>query len=439
MEFFGRTDDIRELRRIRKLSAETSRFTVVTGRRRVGKTELIYKSFEDRPYVYFLVTRSAEKELCETFQAEYERVTGRHLPAQVEKFGNLFRWIMEMAVETPLTLVIDEFQEFDRVNPSVFSEMAGAWDRWHRSAKINLVVCGSVNRLMNKIFFDDGEPLYGRNTGKLTLAPFSVSELKSILRTRNRRFHGDDLLALWTLTGGVARYVEQLIDEKAYDRESMIDTVFRRGSSAIDEGKSILVQEFGKDYGTYFSILSAIACGKTSYGDIRNAIGSDPGAYLSNLETEYSLVSKVLPAYAASGGKNSKYKIEDRFFRYWFRFIWKNQYLIEFGKFDRLRDLVRRDFDVFSGEGLESYFKAKFKESEPYTRIAAWWDRKGENEIDLVCEDEESGALDFFEIKRDPKRYDRGLLEAKVEAFFRKNPDKKNMRIRLQGLSLADL
>lgn len=439
MEFFGRADDIRELRRIRKISVETARFTVLTGRRRVGKTELIYKAFEDRPYVYFLVTRSAEKELCETFQSEYERVTGRRLPATVEKFGNLFRWIMEMSVETPLTLVIDEFQEFDRVNPSVFSEMAGTWDRWHKSAKINLVVCGSVNRLMNKIFFDDGEPLYGRNTGKLTLAPFAVSELKTILRAQNRRFRDDDLLALWTLTGGVARYVEQLIDEKACDRESMIDTVFRRGSAAIDEGKAILVQEFGKDYGTYFSILSAIACGKTSYGEIRNAIGSDPGAYLANLETEYTLVSKVLPAYAASGGKNSKYRIEDRFFRYWFRFIWKNQYLIELGKFDRLREIVRRDFDVFSGESLESYFKTKFMETKPYTRMAAWWDRKGENEIDLVCEDEESETLDFYEIKRDPKRYDRKSLEAKVEAFLQKNPDKRDRRIGLHGLSLSDM
>ena len=439
MEFFGRADDIRELRRIRKLSVETARFTVLTGRRRVGKTELIYKAFEDRPYVYFLVTRSAEKELCETFQSEYERVTGRRLPATVEKFGNLFRWIMEMSVETPLTLVIDEFQEFDRVNPSVFSEMAGTWDRWHKSAKINLVVCGSVNRLMNKIFFDDGEPLYGRNTGKLTLAPFAVSELKTILRAQNRRFRDDDLLTLWTLTGGVARYVEQLIDEKACDRESMIDTVFRRGSAAIDEGKAILVQEFGKDYGMYFSILSAIACGKTSYGEIRNAIGSDPGAYLANLETEYTLVSKVLPAYAASGGKNSKYRIEDRFFRYWFRFIWKNQYLIELGKFDRLREIVRRDFDVFSGESLESYFKTKFMETKPYTRMAAWWDRKGENEIDLVCEDEESETLDFYEIKRDPKRYDRKGLEAKVEAFLQKNPDKRDRRIGLHGLSLSDM
>ena len=439
MDFFGREDDIRELRRIRESAVKSARFTVVTGRRRVGKTELLYKAFEDRPYLYFLVTRSAEKDLCAAFQEEYSRVTGRTFPSSADKFASLFRWIMEESVERPLTLVIDEFQELDRINPSIFSEMAGSWDHLHRKAKINLVVCGSVNRLMNKIFYNDGEPLYGRNTAKLTILPFSVSDLKSILGTMNRKFTGDDLLTFWTFTGGVARYVEQLVDEGASNRRKMIATVFRRGSPAIDEGKAILIQEFGKDYGTYFSILSAIASGKTSYGDIRNVIGMDPGAYLNNLETEYALVSKVLPAYAAPGGKNSKYKIEDRFFRYWFRFIWKNQYLIELGKYDRLREIVDRDFDVFSGEGLESYFRACFLETKPYTRMAAWWDRKNENEIDLVCEDEGAGKLDFYEVKRDFRRFDRAALETKVAAFLEKNPSKRNVPRALHCVSLSDM
>ena len=50
MDFFGREDDIRELRRIRESAGKSARFTVVTGRRRVGKTEWLHKAFEDRPY-----------------------------------------------------------------------------------------------------------------------------------------------------------------------------------------------------------------------------------------------------------------------------------------------------------------------------------------------------------------------------------------------------
>ena len=49
MEFFGREEEIDELRRLRNLAAKASRFTVLTGRRRVGKTELIHHALGDMP------------------------------------------------------------------------------------------------------------------------------------------------------------------------------------------------------------------------------------------------------------------------------------------------------------------------------------------------------------------------------------------------------
>ena len=43
MKFFGRKNEIAELQNIRKLSLQTARFTIVTGRRRSGKTSLLLK------------------------------------------------------------------------------------------------------------------------------------------------------------------------------------------------------------------------------------------------------------------------------------------------------------------------------------------------------------------------------------------------------------
>ena len=50
MKFFDRENEIAELRHIRDTAAESSRFTVLTGRRRVGKTELVAEAFSDRPF-----------------------------------------------------------------------------------------------------------------------------------------------------------------------------------------------------------------------------------------------------------------------------------------------------------------------------------------------------------------------------------------------------
>ena len=76
MKFYDRKKEIGELREIRERSRETAQWTVVTGRRRVGKTALVQTALGDEPYVYFYVARKAEADLCETFAAEVEAKLG---------------------------------------------------------------------------------------------------------------------------------------------------------------------------------------------------------------------------------------------------------------------------------------------------------------------------------------------------------------------------
>lgn len=441
MKFYGREAELAELKRIREISRETSQFTVVTGRRRIGKTELVEKAFNDgkAPYLYLFVSSRAEKDLCAIFQDETQKIIDQPILGQSERFGQLLEIIMAYSNSMPLTLVIDEFQEFDKINSAIFGEIQSVWDRYHKNSKLNLVVCGSVNRLMNKIFFDDSQPLYGRNTAKLHIDPFPVETLKKILKDYNKRFTNQDLLALWTLTGGVARYVELFMDSKAVTRSDMIKNVCSLSSSYIDEGRIILSEEFGKEYGTYFSILSAIAGGKTAFAEIKNIIGAEIGGHLTKLESSYGYISKTLPIFEGSSKRSCHYKIDDCFFRFWFRFIYKYLHLVEQKQMKQLQNLIERDFDVFTGWSLEQYFKKKFLEEGRYTRIGGWWDRKGENEIDIVCENEIEGVLDFYEVKVSGARYDEAHLREKAISFFRKHPDKSGMKVNYAGLSMEEM
>ncbi len=439
MKFFDRDKEIAKLREIRTRSRENATFTVMTGRRRVGKTELVKAAFADEPFVYLFVTRSAEADLCDGFKNRIEAFTGRTIPGRVTKFRALFRYLLELAIEQPITVVIDEFQDFFRVNPAIYSELQSEWDEFSGRARINLVVTGSVNTLMNKIFKEKKEPLYGRDTDRMTVRPFDVSVLKEILAFHHPGYSPDDVLALWTFTGGVAKYVALLMNRRAYTRRRMIDVLIEEDSYFLDEGWAVLVDEFGKDYGTYFSVLSAIARGRTSRAEIMNEIAGDVGGYLTRLEDQYGLIVKNQPLFEQTSNKGCRYKLNDNFFRFWFRFIFKYQYLIQVRMFDELRELVSRDYEVFSGHALEGLFRAAFAERHAYSRMGGWWDRKGENEIDLVCENEFRGTLDFFEIKRDVRRYDPAGLAAKAEAFFRKNPGKRKLQVTFGVLSLADV
>ena len=443
MKFFGRKEEIAELRKSRELSHRFAQFTVITGRRRVGKTELIKEALRDGTddFVYLLITRQTEKTMCSDLQKSVVEAIGHRLVIHGEcsRLSELVAEIFKAAEEKPLTLVIDELQEMDRINPSFFGALQGLWDEHHNTAKINLVVSGSVNRLMNKIFFTYGEPLYGRNTGHLTVKPFSVSLLKEIFANFCPKYSNEDLLALWAFTGGVARYVELLMTSGAYKRDDMIDAVFGHLTAFVEEGKIVLIEEFGNEYATYFSILSSIASGHTKFSEIGNDLGLEIGTYMANLNERYELISRTLPLFAKNGGKNSAYHIEDCFFRFWFRFVFKYQSLISLGRWQQLREIVRREFPAFTGYALERYFHWKIANESACTAMGSWWDRKGENEIDLVCEDEFAGTIDFYEVKVDPARFDKAALLRKVEAFFEKHPEKRSMRHKAKCLSVKDM
>ena len=50
---------------------------------------------------------------------------------------------------------------------------------------------------------------------------------------------------------------------------------------------------------------------------------------------------------------------------------------------------------------------------EKHTRIASWWDRKGENEIDIIAADELEQKVTFYEVKRQAKDINIGILKDK--------------------------
>lgn len=59
MRFFDRENEIARLRRAHDVSAKSAQFTVLTGRRRIGKTSLVLNAFSGEPLLYFFVARKA--------------------------------------------------------------------------------------------------------------------------------------------------------------------------------------------------------------------------------------------------------------------------------------------------------------------------------------------------------------------------------------------
>lgn len=396
--------------------------TVVTGRRRIGKTSLINRAFADpdAPMLYFFAGRKAEADLVAGFVAEARNKLNAYLPNGLGNIADLFKHLMELAKTMKFTLVIDEFQEFININGSVFSDIQNIWDSYKDRTHMNLVLSGSVLSMMQKIFTDAHEPLFGRADNIIRLRPFRINVIKQILSEYNPEYTDEDLLALYALTGGVPKYVELLCDNEMTVKERMLDYALSGMSPFIEEGRNMLITEFGRDYGTYFSVLQAIADGKTSQADITAALGGLAiGGHLDRLENTYGIISKFRPIFAKPSRKNTvRFRITDNFLQFWFRFIEKNRAMIELDNFNDLKALVKEQYTSYSGVILERYFRQKLAEEGGFRQIGQWWEPKSGLEaggIDIVGIRTDNKSALVAEVKRQKRNYDHKAFMTKVE------------------------
>ena len=423
MRFYDRTNELAELQRIKNLSFnDHSRLTVVTGRRRIGKTSLIMRSIEDSPTVYLFVGRKNEAALCAEFIPVIAQSLETFVPNEIRTFRSLFQYLMELSVSRAFNLVIDEFQEFYNINESVYSDMQNLWDQYRKKSRMNLIVSGSIYSLMQKIFQNSKEPLFGRADNIIKLSAFSLTTLKEIIHDHRPDYSNDDLLALYAFTGGVPKYVELFCDNGALSVDEMINFMIRENSPFTDEGKNLLVEEFGKNYATYFSILSAISGGINTQPEIEAALGNKSiGGQIKRLIEDYNIIVRKRPILAKEGSQTVRYEIQDNFIRFWFNYFDRHRSLIEIKNFVGLQAIIKADYPTYSGKMLEEYFKQKFAESFQYRAIGSWWDtRNGQDEIDIVALKLEKKQAVVAEVKRQKKNFKPELLAAKVEHLKRK-------------------
>jgi AAA+ ATPase superfamily predicted ATPase len=439
MEFYDRKKEIETLLSVQKRSLENAQMTVVTGRRRIGKTQLLLKATEGQSTLYFFVARKAERFLCQDFAQEIKNKLGIPILGEINTFGELFRFLMELSKTQSFNLIIDEFQEFYSIAPSVYSDIQHYWDVNKDQSKINLLLSGSVHSLMHKIFQNSKEPLFGRATALLRVNPFQTSVLKEILAGHHPAYTAEDLLALYAFTGGVAKYVQLLMDSGSYTQEAMLDYIIKEDSTFIPEGKNMLIEEFGKEYANYFTILSAIARGENTRAKIEAVVNREIGGYLTKLEHDYGLISKVIPIFAKVESKNVRYTLEDNFLTFWFRFVYKYSYMVEVGGYEQLKGIVVRDYPTFSGKILERYFRALYIERMRFTRIGGYWDRKGENEIDMIALNELDKTAEIVEIKRNAANINRDKLNEKGIHFMKATGELNAYKIAYKGLSMNDM
>ncbi len=444
MKFYDREKELslldREFEIVR--NKRLSRFVVISGRRRVGKTALVMKAAErntDFVSVYLYAFATTESGLTQRWMQKVAEKFNLEFPPTFSQPVDVIRFLFSLAKKTPTAVFIDECQDITPVSPTFWSELQREWDLNKDSSQMLLVQSGSVASAMRLIFQDYSKPLYGRADAFLELQPFGPQVLQTILKDAKPNYSPDELLLLYAMTGGVARYVRQMVDTDALTVDRMTEEFFHDSSYFLSEAQILLANEFKVESGIYYDILAAIAHGVTKRMELQNVTaGKQVGGYLDKLQKLFGLIRKNEPLFNKDYRK-VRYVLNDPYLSFWFAFVQREEDLVSTRQFDELKRLFRSHYSDYSGRVLEGWFRAKFLESGLYPEVGSWWDRKGENEIDLIAVNAERRVAWVFEIKRNPKKFDPTVLQRKTAVMLGQNNRLEGFDIRTKGLSLEDM
>ena len=130
MRFYNREDELEQLQEwSEQASKGTAHLTTVVGRRRVGKTALLNKTFPQSntsaASIYLFVSRKQESLLCEEFVEQIRTVLNIPIFGQPARLREVMEILLQFSITTPVTVILDEFQDIQRVNRAFFFRTSG--------------------------------------------------------------------------------------------------------------------------------------------------------------------------------------------------------------------------------------------------------------------------------------------------------------------------
>jgi len=379
-----------------------SSFSVIYGRRRVGKTALISEFIKNRPHIYLYITLSDLSSELETFTEALKKLLdnamAKHL--KFDSFEDAIEFLSDLELKEKLVLVIDEYQYLAQKDRAFSSKLQRLWDTKLQNSNIFLILCGSVLSMMHSEVLSYSAPLYGRRTSQFHIKPVKFKYIHEFLPTLSRL----ELMQVYSSFGTIPKYLNEY-DERLGFIQNIEKKILNKNSYLYSEGNFLLKDEIS-DAASYFSILESISKGNTKIGHIASTLNVN-SSYLSKYMlklVELDIVAKEIPVTETNPlkSKMGRYKIKDKFLNFWFYYVYKNYSYLEIGQTGSVLDEIALNFNdrfvsfAFEDFVLEDLFDdpGKYIDFVP-KKAGRWWSNK--DEIDIVAFDDENIA--FIECK----------------------------------------
>ncbi|MCR5719719.1 MAG: AAA family ATPase [Lachnospiraceae bacterium] len=346
--FRGRTSELKTLDG--KYKKDGFVMTILYGRRRVGKTELINKFMEEHDCLHISFT-AVEREESELLSLMTESVLMALAPELLDNisfnsFEKLFEYVGKRAEKERIIFFIDEYPYLAKKCPYIQSVLQKIIDTQWKKGKLFFILCGSFVSFMKEEVIGKEAPLHGRSDLELRLRPFNYLETAEFLDG----YSNEEKAICYGLTNGVAKYVVQF-NPKLSLEENIIEQFYSVGGYFTEEQVKTVITSDKQDPALYNTIISAVATGYTKNSEIATYIGSDDVTYPLKTLVGAELLEKRM-------SKKPYYVLNDSMIQFWFKYVNRATSLINAGRGEvYYRSNVKEHLHDFMGKVFEKMAK----------------------------------------------------------------------------------
>ena len=410
MKFIGRIEELKKLSKI--INSENFTATLIFGRRRVGKSELVKYSLKENKElkIYYECKEVSEKSnvqgLSDILSEEL------NLPQlKFEDIESILKYIFKLSITKKMILVLDEYSYLKKTINGIDSILQSLIDKYKDNSKLTLIILGSYVDIMKSLLLHSN-PLYGRIDLTIELKPMDYYD--SSLFYPN--FSSEDKIKIYSVFGGIP-YYNRLIDDSKSVKENIIELIASNGARLENEVSMYLNSEISKIVNAN-EVFEALSKGYCKYSDILSQSHVSSGPTLIDVLDKLirmGVVVKISPINDSNNKKKFGYYISDNLSLFYYRYIFKY-----------LSQMKIMNADSFYSKYIEQDFEQQYVPHVFETICMQYLIRKNKKgEINPIFEKigkyyydnpKEHTNGEFDVVTQDEKGY------VFYEAKFRKNP-----------------
>lgn len=242
--------------------SEKSELVSVYGRRRVGKTYLVKRMFNEQFDFWFTgLYETPKAQQLAQFRQVLSMQSNTEIPVLKDwyaAFEELRKYLLSLNKEK-VVVFLDELPWMDTAKSNFISAFSFFWNMWSdNKTLLKLYVCGSATTWMvNKLIGDKGG-LYGRVTCSIYLAPFTLGETELFLkRIKNIELSRYSILELYMILGGIPYYLDMLQKDLPLSRN--IDNLFFKENAVLKTEYEFLFRSLFKDSKAYRKVIETLS------------------------------------------------------------------------------------------------------------------------------------------------------------------------------------